>query len=196
MASSIRSGVVSYVSPKSNRIFRAGSAVTFSTTLSVNLWLGIVTIRPANVLMRVERMPTSTTVPSTPSISTRSPTTKGLSTKIVMPPKMLATKSFAARPMAKPPMPTPARSAPTSYPALFIAMMTPSTQTVERRVLRRIGAICAIIADSDCSPVRVNRLPSRLSSRRAAIHVTSMATAMENTCSMKVSTSSPKYRWS
>ena len=27
MASSIRSGVVSYVSPKSNRIFRAGSAV-------------------------------------------------------------------------------------------------------------------------------------------------------------------------
>ena len=75
-------------------------------------------------------------------------------------------------------------------------MMTPSTHTVDRIVFRRMGAICDIIADSDCSPVRINRFPSKLSSRRAAIQVTSMATAMENTCSMNVSTFSPKCRWS
>ena len=77
-----------------------------------------------------------------------------------------------------------------------MAMITPNAQTVLRMVLRRMGAICDIMAESDASPVRVNRLPSKLSIKRAAIQVTSMATAMEKTCSMNWSTLSPKCRWS
>ena len=85
----------------------------FSTKESVNLWLGTVTNRPSGLRNRVDRMPISSTTPSTDPIWMRSPTTKGLSMKMAMPPKMLETKSFAAIAMARPPIPTPASSAPT-----------------------------------------------------------------------------------
>ena len=101
--------------------------------------LGIVTRCPSSVRMRVERKPTSSTMPSWPDALIRSPRRNGLSMRIITEPNTLAIVSFAASANARPPMPSPAISAPMSALKAFLAMNSDAMITTNTRSVLRIS---------------------------------------------------------
>ena len=100
------------------------------TLLSVNVQFGIVTILPSNVLILVLLRPTSSTVPSCPSIFILSLILNGLSKKIIIPANIFLTESWAARASANPPIPSPAIMAVISKPILSNPITIPRDQII------------------------------------------------------------------
>ena len=87
----------------------------------------------------MERIPTDSTVPSTPSTTTQSPLSNGLSRITVIEPKKFSIVSFAANANPKPPIPRPATIGASLICILSARYTTPNTITIALSVFRKSG---------------------------------------------------------
>jgi hypothetical protein len=81
----------------------------FSLRMSASRPFGMLTTVRSSVRMRVERRPTASISPSTPSMMTQSPTRNGWSMPIDTDPKKCSSVFCAPSATAMPPIPRPAR---------------------------------------------------------------------------------------
>ena len=125
-------------------------------------------------MIRVLRMPTSTTVPSKPFTLIVSPIPKGLSVKMVNAPKIFFTVSCAARAKAIPPMPSVPHNALMSTPTLLRAVTRPMIQ-IRTRIVRLTTGIIFSAWPSDRCP---QYCWSRAVERRARTQVMSSMISM------------------
>ncbi len=104
-----------------------------------NSAFGMETRVRSRVRIRVERMPISSTVPTSSPKRQKSPTRTGASATSVMPPKRFSRVFCAARATARPPTPRPATSAVTFTPKLWSAKSRPITRITKRPMRRSSG---------------------------------------------------------
>ena len=165
-----RAGVPPSVTNNFRSIKRCRRVPRLLIVESASFPLGTTTMLSAKVRTRVERMPTCSTEPSTPSVSIQSPLRNGRSVTRMPAPKTFESVSRDAKANARPPIPSPASMLVAEIEnTVAIPSRPPNTMPSRSTAMVNVSMMSSVRAD-----VRAARAAKISPSRESTLHATNM----------------------